>query len=89
MAGHESDDESLSPQRFYQGYWKIDDEFLIDATGGVLHGGSSLWQYRAGQWELKKAGCEPGFERGSPPKEPGEFEGQLRRTPCRRIVAKG
>jgi hypothetical protein len=53
------------------------------APGGGIKGGFSLWQFTGGQWELRKHACEEGYEGGEPPREPGAFEGEVRKTPCR------
>ena len=44
--------------------------------------GHAVWQYTAGSWALKKAEPAPGFECGPPPRGPGKYEGEVRRTPC-------
>jgi hypothetical protein len=65
----------------YPGY----EYYGVHLPAGVPKGGYCLWQYTAGRWVLKKAACERGYDRGSPPSEKGDFEGHLRKTPCRRI----
>jgi hypothetical protein len=69
----------------YRGYFYA----LRYAPGGLLRGGYCVWAYTQGQWVLQKAACEPGFECGPPPAEPGLFDGDVRRTVCRPSVASG
>jgi hypothetical protein len=49
--------------------------------------GDSLWESVAGEWVLLKCGCASGFEPGSPPIEPGAYEGQILRKLCEPIAS--
>jgi hypothetical protein len=51
-------------------------------TKGALMGGHAVWQYTGDTWVLKKDACEPGYVCGDPPREPGQYEGEVRRTRC-------
>ena len=52
------------------------------SSAGSPKGGLTLWQYTADGWAVKKSEPEPGYQQGPPPREPGRFVGELRRTPC-------
>jgi hypothetical protein len=51
-------------------------------TRGVTKGGYALWQYTASSWVLKKDACEGGYECSAPPREPGSYQGEVRKTAC-------
>jgi hypothetical protein len=48
--------------------------------------GAALWESVAGEWVLLKCGCAAGYEAGSPPSEPGAYEGQIVRKVCEPIA---
>ena len=49
--------------------------------------GSALWESVAGEWVLLKCGCAAGFEAGSPPVDPGKYEGEIVRKFCEPMVS--
>lgn len=51
-------------------------------TAGKSRGGYTLWQYSAGTWVLKKEACDEGYACGVAPREPGSYEGEVRKTNC-------
>jgi hypothetical protein len=53
---------------------------MFHTTGGQKPGGFALWQYTAGAWVLKKDACDKGYEPGGPPRGPGRYEGEIRKT---------
>jgi hypothetical protein len=56
----------------------------FESSGFILPvGGYSLWKWSAGEarWLQLKDGSVPGFEPGTPPERPGQFDGQIVRWP--------
>ncbi len=53
-------------------------------TSHFLQRGYSVWKYTRGQWVLKQRQGITAAECGGPPREPGRFEGDVRKTLSRR-----
>jgi hypothetical protein len=42
-------------------------------------GGYGIWEFSQGAWSLRSAECPEGYAPGTPPVQPGRFEGELLR----------
>lgn len=59
----------------YSGYWEPG-----HAHAGSPQGGACLWKFDGKDWKLLKDACAAGYGPGRPPKEPGLFRGEIRKT---------
>ena len=50
------------------------------ALPGTPQGGTCLWQFDGKEWRLLKDACTAGYEPGKPPKGPGAFRGEIKKT---------
>ena len=73
--GHESD--SLPEISFTRGFTR---------SSSDSRGGTALWESVAGEWRLMKSACAEGFDPGSPPLDPGNYEGEIVKKLCELIV---
>jgi hypothetical protein len=65
----------LDDLSLYRGYQE-----LGLTLAGAPDGSTCLWQFDGKDWRLLKETCAAGYEPGRPPKEPGVFRGEIRRT---------